>query len=521
MEQDIATWAQATWGECELGNAQRTKRAVAIGMRMTAQPGAGLPEQMGSNAMLKGAYRLLNCPAVAVEELWRPHQEATRRAAGHSNTVLFIQDWTTVDYSHHPKTSGIGPVGSRQQRGMLLHRVLASAVEEQQILGLAYGQVIVREEAGPGVDKKHNGGRRSSGSEGRVWEQAAEAIGQAPRQSRWIHVRDRESDVFEYMAVCQSLGKDFVIRAFHNRKVDELEAEISVQEQRYLMEVARQLVSPTKQAYAVEVPARVNKGTKHPKRRAQICLAWTQIHMPAPSYGKGHPGMEVWLVRAWEPEPPVGVEAVEWILLTSLTGDDWEAARYLTQLYECRWLVEDYHRCLKTGCRMEASQLDHGDDLQRLLGFTAPIAVRLLQLRQVVRTAPETPAITAATLDPLMVRLLAANFKLTVSSVTVKMFWTLVAQLGGYLGRTSDGPPGWRTLWKGWRHLSAWADGVRLLAPKKVGKDQRESGHPEPEKTETEIETERKGMGRSLSLVSICASYLGITGKRAYEVISS
>jgi hypothetical protein len=77
-----------------------------------------------------------------------------------------------------------------------------------------------------------------------------------------------------------------------------------------------------------------------------------------------------------------------------------------------------------------------------------------MQLRQVVRTAPETPATTAATLDPLMVHLLAAKFKLAVSSLTVKMFWTLVAQLGGYLGRTSDGPPGWRTLWKGWRHLS-------------------------------------------------------------------
>jgi len=191
--------------------------------------------------------------------------------------------------------------------------------------------------------------------------------------------------------------------------------------------------------------------------------------MPAPSYVKGHPGLDVWIVRAGEPEPPVGAEAVEWILITSLAVDDWDNARYLTQIYECRWLVEDYHMCLKTGCRMEDSQLDHGDDLKRLLGFSALIAVRLMQLRQVVRTAPETPATTAATLDPLMVRLLAAKFKLAVSSLTVKMFWTLVAQLGGYLGRTSDGPPGWRTLWRGWRHLSEWADGVRLLTPAKSG----------------------------------------------------
>lgn len=475
MEQDLRTWAKATWGECELGNAQRTKRAVAIGMRMAAQPGAGLPEQMGSKAMLKGAYRLLNCAPVESQGLWHPHQEATRRAAGQYQTVLFIQDWTTLDYSHHPTKTGIGPVGSRRQRGLLLHSVLAYALAEKHILGLAYGQVIVREEAETGAKskKKHNGGRRSEGIEGRAWEQAAEAIGPAPRPSRWIHVSDRESDVFEYMAACQRLGKDFVIRAFHNRKVDEIEhddaSEAAAPEQGYLMVLARKLVSPTDQTYAVEVPATVTKGGHQPKRTTQIRLAWTQIHMPAPSYVKGHPGLEVWLVRAWEADPPAGAEVVEWILLTSLAVNDWDAARDVTQIYECRWLVEDYHMCLKTGCRIEDSQLDHGDDLKRLLGFTALIAVRLLQLRQVVRTAPETLAATAASLDPLLVRLGAAKCNLAVSSLTINTFWLLVAQLGGYLGRKSDGPPGWRTLWKGWRHLSAWAEGVRLLAPEKSG----------------------------------------------------
>jgi hypothetical protein len=135
----------------------------------------------------------------------------------------------------------------------------------------------------------------------------------------------------------------------------------------------------------------------------------------------------------------------------------------------CDCHIEDYHMCLKTGCRVEASQLDHGDDLQRLLGFLAPIAVRLLQLRHVVRTAPEALVTTVPTVDPLLVRLLAAKFQLAESSLTVKRCWTLIAQLGGYLGRKSDGPPGWRTLWKGWRQLADWAEGVRLLSPEKSG----------------------------------------------------
>jgi len=292
-------------------------------MRMAAQPGAGLPEQMGNRAMLKGAYRLLNCWDVSVGEIWRPHHEATRQAAGQVKRVLFIQDWTTLDYSHHPHTQGIGPVGSRRQRGMLLHSVLTYAVEEQQILGLAYGQVRVRPERQGGEAKpKHNGGKRSLGVEGRAWETAASEIGPAPQGSQWIHVSDRESDVFEYMSVCRQLGKDFVIRAFHNHKISGIDTtgEEPTPAGRYLMTQAREartMTSPENRTYGVAVPATTKRGVQSPERIAQIRLAWLQMHLPAPSYVKDAAELDVWIVRAWEPAPPVGAEAVEWVLITS------------------------------------------------------------------------------------------------------------------------------------------------------------------------------------------------------------
>jgi hypothetical protein len=110
------------------------------------------------------------------------------------------------------------------------------------------------------------------------------------------------------------------------------------------------------------------------------------------------------------------------------------------------------------------------------LGFNALIAMRLMQLRQIVRTAPQTLAVIAdqvnttsisasTCIDPLMLQLLATKFNLEVNTLTVAQFWIHVARLGGHLGRKSDGPPGWRTIWKGWRHLSDWADGVRLFVP--------------------------------------------------------
>ena len=104
--------------------------------------------------------------------------------------------------------------------------------------------------------------------------------------------------------------------------------------------------------------------------------------------------------------PPPGVEAIEWVLLSSLPVENLGDAQTRVDWYTCRWFCEDFHQCLKTGCRIEQRQLDDGADIQRLLGFALPIAVRLLQLRQTVRQAPEVPATTVVEL--LLVQVLAA-----------------------------------------------------------------------------------------------------------------
>jgi hypothetical protein len=173
--------------------------------------------------------------------------------------------------------------------------------------------------------------------------------------------------------------------------------------------------------------------------------------------------VSAWVVRAYEPDPPPAAEPVEWILLTSLPVHTLTQARQMVTYYTCRWLCEDYHMCLKTGCAIEARQLDDGQDIQRLLGFMAPIATRLLQLRHAASHAPDRLACDATdVLDPLMVRVLALRQKLALAALTLAEFWIHVARLGGYLARASDGPPGWRTLWHGWRLLSDLTDGARL-----------------------------------------------------------
>jgi Transposase DNA-binding/Transposase Tn5 dimerisation domain len=449
MEMDAGAWAEQRWGTCELGDVRRSARAVEIGRLMAECPGGSVPKQMGNWGQTLAAYRFLNNPHVTASALWEPHLAATRAAARAEEVVLFAHDWTTLDYTLHAATRGIGSVGSRSQRGLLLHSVVAVAPRGKRVLGLAHLQAIIR----PAQREPPPAGRHR-GPEGEAWETGVRAIGRPAAGVKWVHVSDRESEVYGYLAECVRQGTGFVVRACRNRKVG---VGLRGVEAGRLMAQARQMLpkSGPRHSYTVSVGA-----TKQaPARDAKIVLSWCKLSIPPPTPEEGQAILAVWVVRAWEEAPPSGTERVEWILLTSERIETATAATRVVEWYTCRWLVEDYHMCLKTGCRVEHSQLDDGADLQRLLGFVAPLAVRLLQLRQAVRNTAEAPALDEV--DPLLVRLLAAKLRLP-TTMSLAQFWAGVAQLGGYLGRKSDGSPGWRTLWSGWRTLNEYATGARL-----------------------------------------------------------
>jgi hypothetical protein len=171
--------------------------------------------------------------------------------------------------------------------------------------------------------------------------------------------------------------------------------------------------------------------------------------------------LRVAAVRVWEPHPPRGTPRVEWVLLASRSVATRAAAEQVIDYYTCRPLCEDYHQCLKTGCRVEHSQLDDRADVERLIGFQAPLAVRLLQLRHAARETPDGPA--EAEIDLLMVHILLQRLGSPQTTLTLSEFRQGVARLGGYQGRRSDGPPGWRTIWRGWHKLSDLTAGARLV----------------------------------------------------------
>ena len=447
---DPKSWAERTFGNVQLHDMRRTRRAVQAATNLAENPLGSLPAQMHTWKETKALYRLLDEPDVTFAALMEPHLQESRHQANSSSVVLLVQDTTDIDLSHRHKISGVGQIGNERGRGFFVQTVLAVRPQTQEVLGCLAQEPFVRIPA-PEGEHRHQRLKREE-RETDVWMRQVQAIGTPEPGSMWVHVGDRGADMFPFFQACRSTQTHFLVRAAQNRRVQESEEEIT-----YELPQARSW--PSQASRVLELPARHG----HQKRSAQLQLACGQMTLlpPRNEPRASKEPLTVWVIRVWEEQAPEGEEPLEWVLLTSVPTTTLEQAWERVDWYRHRWLVEDYHQCLKSGCRIEQRQLQTVDALIRLLGLLSPLAVRLLQVRACAREDPQRPAYEV--IEPLMLAVLAERSGESPLTMTVGTFWTEVARMGGYLARSHDGPPGWRTIWKGWLSLQTLLEGAHLI----------------------------------------------------------
>jgi hypothetical protein len=442
---DAQEWAEEQFGQVDLGDARLERRVVEIAGQMALLPGASLPQQMGNRADLVATYRLLNNPKVSHGALIESPCRVTLERAATESVVLLTQDVTHLDYSRYAKTmAGLAPIGDGHGQGLLLHTTLAVVPQRREVLGIANQQVFKRV---PVPEGQYRRTRPKAERESRVWCEAIRDISRPPEGTRWVVVADRETDHTEFLLTCRDQGLDFNIRLSYASRVI-----VEGGQKRPLFAMARSWKPVA--GKMVEIRGRGGR----PARQAHVLISFGRVSsLRVP---KKHEPFPIWVVRAWEIDAPPGIEPLEWVLATSVPVQTPTDALERVEWYTTRWLDEDFHQCLKTGCTIEQRDLEHADRVERLLGLLAPIAVRLLQLREGARLNPDAPATTVA--DPLMVSILAAKLGVSPTQMTVRAFWQGIAQLGGFQGRRGDGEPGWKTLWRGWLYLDAMAQGARI-----------------------------------------------------------
>jgi len=452
------SFGERNFSLCDLGDARRTRRLVRAADQLLAHPDKALPHKFASPKDYRALLRLANCPVLTHRAVLGAHTHVVlERLRGNGPAVVVMpEDTTELDFSGQ-NTLTLGPIGNGGGQGYECHNTLAIDPRSREIFGLVDQILHLRRRVPPGEGAAAK--RSHPDRESRLWVKAARNVGPAPAGKVWVRVCDRAADTFEYLEYLTVNRLSFVFRSCQNRA---LEVEADDSGPRLLHDRLRAL--PSQAGWEVDVSAQ--KATKTQPARvarvAKVCAAAALVRIKAPHVHVGDHGKEsmpAWAIRVWEPDPPAGQEALEWLLLTDqeVTG----AAARLREVvgyYECRVVAEEYHKCQKTGVGIELLQLQSRAGLEPLIALLSVVAVPLVNLRVAARQQETAARPAREVVDPLWVEVLSTWRYREARDLSVKEFTLALARLGGHQNRKCDGMPGWQTLWRGWERLRTMLD---------------------------------------------------------------
>jgi len=450
-----AAWAEEEFGEAELGDVRRNARLVQLASVLGAQPSCSLPDASDDPATLKAAYRFFDNDHVRAQAMLQSHILSTSRRMHALERVLAVQDTTYLDFTSHPNTSGLGPLAAPSHQGLLAHSTLALTPEGVP-LGLLQQQVWARDPDTP--RHKDHKQRPLAEKESHKWLtslQALAAAREACPDTHFVSVGDREADVYDLFLLDRPAGVDLLVRAAQDRKADHPE--------KYLW------AAMATAAVAASVTVTVGARAGQPAREATLNVRHRHLTLRPPNNRSKEklPNVTLWAVWAIETAPPAGVKAIEWLLLTTVAIETSDDALQRLAWYAARWGIEVWHKVLKSGCRIEARQLETAERLTRCLTLYSVIAWRVLYATMLARAAPDLPCTVLLDEDEwhaLYCRIQrVAVVPAKPPSLRQAVRW--IAQLGGFLARKRDGEPGVTVIWKGLQHLVDLTAMYRILRP--------------------------------------------------------
>jgi len=452
---EVQRWAEEQVASAKLGDARRVRRAASMLRRAADQPAGRLTEVFSTRAELQAAYDFIETD-IAPRALVTAFAEASLRAVGDASHIYVPVDGTSLSLTDVSKTKDFGSVGMRAlpTRGLKVLDALAVAAEGTPV-GLLDLEFWVR---GPKSKKSLRVRRRKGETETTHWVDVVTRTGElvrrkAPSCVPWFLI-DREGDNAEILRAATKQGR-FTIRANQDRPVVLVDGR-RCPLRRYMRK--RRIAG----SYDVDVPA----GPARRARRARLDVRFADVVLDLPVRAtRRRTTMKVRVVWAYERRAPHGEERLDWMLLTNAEVNGFEDAKGIIHGYCFRWRGEDFHRTWKRGrCNVEDTQLHTGDRVIRWATMLAAVAARTERLKHLARTQPDVAASVA--LSPMEIEALRAaktKYKARTETIpegvpTIAQAVLWIAELGGYTGKSSGGPPGSTTIGRGLMRLMIWTE---------------------------------------------------------------
>ena len=448
-------WVRTELGTADLGDGRLTQRLLRIVAAFGAHPDASIPQASGTWGQAKAAYRFLANAKVTPEQILKPHQQATTDRTKPERVVLAVQDTTTLNYTRHAATTGLGLIDDKpDHQGLLVHSTVAFTPERVP-LGLLHQQTWTRSPAEHGKTEARRE-RPTEAKESQKWRnslKATEAVQREAPDTQLINIGDREADVYDLFLDAAQGRCALLVRAAWDRRVEHPE--------RYLWAAVE--AAPPAGTLTVHVPRTRDRA----ERSAEVTVRFCPLTLRPPRHRPQLAPVAIWAVSLHEPAPPPGTEPLEWLLLTTLPVTTFADAVRIAEYYAVRFMIELFHKVLKSGCRIEARQLQAAARLERCLALLSIVAWRVMALTLLGRAVPDLPC-TALFEDWEWQALYCFVHQTTeppAAPPSLAEAVRLVARVGGFLGRRRDGPPGVIVLWRGMQVLSVIAAAWRAFGP--------------------------------------------------------
>ena len=460
-----APWAIKEFSGGAFPDRRLLERAQLIMTQFAKQPAASIPQACDRWADIKAAYRFFDNNSIDPQTLLEPHRRATVARMQDHDVVLAVQDTTSLNYSTHPRTRGLGPISNNKDKtiGLFLHTTLALSVTGEP-LGVLGAAVHVRDPLHFG--KSRNSQRRNKtplqDKESQRWLESlslCQDLASGCPATTLVNVADREGDIYELFAQALDCQKSrpvhLLVRSQHNRRVEGSCGLLWNQ-------LSQQPLAGTMQ---VKVPRQPGQSA----RMTTLEIRFGEMTLCAPGLKEGQPSLKVWAIEAREQHPLKGQPRILWRLLTTLPVQSAAQAMEKVVWYTRRWQIEVMHKVLKSGCKVEQRQLESAARLKRVLIMDLIVAWRVMLLGQAAREKPEGSA--AQWLLDSEWKVLWAHMNphqpLPQQAPGLRQAVRWIGQLGGFIGRKSDGEPGPVVLWRGLQRLSDLARTWEML--KNVG----------------------------------------------------
>lgn len=444
-------WIDEELSLMNLGDHRLNKRAKNILKTFSLSPEKSIPSASNGWSETKAAYRFLSNPKVNPDAILGLHREAAIRRFEKHETIVVAQDTSELDYSKQNEKSGRGPTNHTSHQGIFLHPLLAMA-ENGLCLGVLGSQFWHRDIIG---NRDNYLAKPIEEKESFRWLQGLREVNKLGAQfkdKKFVIVNDGEADIFELLAEELNENVNYIIRGHHNRTLSTSDIKL------------KETLKKQDPIAKIEFEFKDRAKSSSPYRKVEQELRVAKVDIkPSPNRGNRINKNPATVTIILATETSTNTSPLEWMLITNTEIRTPEEASKILQYYLLRWKIEIYFKVLKSGCKVEELQLNTLSSLVICLSFYMIVAWRVLYLIQLGRDCPQMSCESFFEEEEWRAAYMVKHRKRPPKEApTLNEMVRVIASLGGFLCRKSDGEPGPKHLWIGLQRTRHYVEALSI-----------------------------------------------------------